>query len=586
MSIEQRGIRYQADENPGTLISVGLALQYVLLNIAGIVITVAIVVRAGGGTEAYLSWAAFAVLVVCGITTMIQAARVGRVGAGHILLMGTSGAFIAISVAALERGGPALLATLIFASSLFQFVLSGRLAWIRRIITPTVAGTVIMLIAVTVMPIAFDMMFQTPEGASAMAAPVTSVATTVVTLAIILRASGVMRLWGAVIGIAVGCAISAIFGLYDHGVIGDASWVGAPLAGWPGFDLHFESTFWALLPAFIFVTLVGAIETIGDGMAIQRVSWRDARATDFRAVQGAVAADGVGNLLSGLLATVPNTTYSNSVSLVEITGIASRRVGVWIGVIFVALAFLPKATATVLAIPNPVIGAYILVLIAILFVLGVEMVVQDGIDYRKAAIVGVSFWIGAGFQSGQIGTEALGSWAGALLSNGMTSGGLCAIVLSTFMELSGPRRRRMHTALDMEAMPRIRAFLEDLARKTKVPDAFANRVVLAAEEAILALLQDEEAGRGAGDDPAPRSLRMTARMDAGSTGGADIEFAASAGDGNIEDRLAVIGKGGIEVPGESEFSLRLLRHLASSVRHQKYHDVDIVTIRVDRSGVA
>ena len=41
-------LRFQADETPSYPVSFGLAFQYILLNIAGIVITVAIVVRAGG----------------------------------------------------------------------------------------------------------------------------------------------------------------------------------------------------------------------------------------------------------------------------------------------------------------------------------------------------------------------------------------------------------------------------------------------------------------------------------------------------------------------------------------------------------
>ena len=77
----------------------------------------------------------------------------------------------------------------------------------------------------------------------------------------------------------------------------------SPWGEWPGFDLVPDETLLALLPAFVVVTLVGAIETIGDGVAIQRVSQRRPRATDFRVVQGALNADGVGNLLSGLLGT-------------------------------------------------------------------------------------------------------------------------------------------------------------------------------------------------------------------------------------------------------------------------------------------
>ena len=516
----RQDLRYQADETPSYPVSFGLAFQYVLLNIAGIVITVAIVVRAGGGSEEYLTWAAFAALIVCGVTTLLQAKPLaGRIGAGYILLMGTSGVFIAVSVAALQLGGPALLATLIVASSLFQFLISTRLSLLRRVITPTVAGTVVMLIAVTVMPIGFGLSFETPEGAAPEAAPLTALVTMAITIVIVLRARGALRLWGS---------------------------------------------------------LVGAIETIGDGMAIQRVSWRKRRATDFRAVQGAVAADGVGNLLSGLFATVPNTTYSNSVSIMDITGIAARRVGVCIGVIFIALAFFPKAAAILLAIPNPVVGAYIVVLIAILFVLGVEMVAQDGIDYRKAIVIGVSFWIGAGFQSGQIPSEYFGTWAGPLLENGMTSGGLTAILLSAFMELSGRRRRRIETNLNVEAQSRIRDFLNDFAARAGLGEEVAGRMAHAAEETLLALLDQSDR-----DEVPGRRLRVTARAE---SGGAELEFLAATGEGNIEDRMALAGGRAAEVPVEHDFSLRLLGHLASSVRHQKYHDTDIVSVRVDPVG--
>ena len=166
--------------------------------------------------------------------------------------------------------------------------------------------------------------------------------------------------------------VAGLFGLYDMASVAGAGWIGVPASGWPGFDLSFGPVFWALLPAFVFVTLVGAIETIGDGAAIQRVSWRRPRAVDFRAVQGAVSADGAGNLLSGLAGTVPNTTYSTSIAVTELTGVGARSVGVAIGAIFLALAFLPKALAAVLAIPGPVAAAYITVLLAMLFVTGDE----------------------------------------------------------------------------------------------------------------------------------------------------------------------------------------------------------------------
>ena len=197
----------------------------------------------------------------------------------------------------------------------------------------------------------------------------------------------------------MGCAVSAPFGLFDLQPVLDAQWVGVPFRSWPGFDVTPDVEFWALLPAFVVVTLVGAIETIGDGVAIQRVSQRRPRATDFRVVQGALNADGVGNFLSGILGTLPNTTYSSSISLAEVTGIAARRVGVIIGAIFVVLAFFPKITALLIAIPPPVATAYITFPLGLLFVQGMKIIIQDGVDHRKAAVAGLAFWIGVGFQT-------------------------------------------------------------------------------------------------------------------------------------------------------------------------------------------
>ena len=567
-------VRYEADESPPAALSFGLGLQLAILCIAGIVLTPAIVIRAAGGTEAYLSWALFAAVAVSGVTTILQAVRVGRIGAGYVLMMGTSGAFIAICVTALAEGGPAMLATLVVISSLFQFALSNRLSLLRRILTPTVAGTVIMLIAVTVMPIVYDMLTAVPEGGPTSAAALSALATIVVIIAIGLKATGTLRLWAPVIGIVAGTVVAAFFGLYDAGRIAEAAWFGVPAGEWPGFDLSFGPTFWALLPAFVFVTLVGAIETIGDAVAIQRVSWRRDRAVDFRTVQGAVAADGVGNLLSGLAGTVPNTTYSSSVSVTELTGVAARSVGVAAGILFIAMAFFPKVLAVILAIPGPVAAAYITVLISMLFVVGMRIIVQEGIDHRNGLIAGVSFWIGVGLQSGVIFPEYFSEFAGGLLQNGMTGGGLIAILLTLFVELTEPRRRRIVVEFNTLALPKIREFLADFASASGWDAGMAHRLDAASEETLLTLLSQHETE----EERSQRQLLVVAHKQAG---GAVLDFVAAPGTANLEDRIALLGEQAAGASLEREVSLRLLRHLASSVRHQQYHDTDIVTIHVN-----
>ncbi len=574
------GVRYQPDESPPKALSLGLGFQLAAITVAGVVLTPAIVIRAAGGSELFLSWAVFAAVMVAGVTTVLQAVRVGRFGAGYVLMMGTSGAFIAVCITAIAEGGPGMLATLVVISSFFQFMLATRLSLFRQVLTPTVAGTVLMLIPVTVMPIVFDMLNTVPEGAPQAAVPVTALVTLVVIVGLALKARGQLRLWVPVIGVVIGSVVAGLFGIYNFDLVTSASWVGLPQGSWPGLDLSFGPVFWTLLPAFVFVTLVGAVETVGDSIAIQNVSWRKPRAVDFRAVQGAVGADGVGNLLSGLAGTVPNTTYSTSIAVVELTGVGARSVGIATGALFVVLAFLPKALAVILAIPDQVVAAYVTVILALIFILGMKMIIQDGISYRVGLIAGVSFWLGFGFQTESIFPEFFSQFAGGFLQNGITAGGLTAIILTMFQKLGASRSSRIETKLDTSALPRIREFLEGFAARNGWDQAMMNRLDIASEETLLTLLQKDEDTGG----QESRRLSLVARKE---DGGAALEFVAATGEGNLQDQISLISEKSIDAPPvEKEISLRLLRHVASSVLHQQYHDTDIVTVRVDAPKAA
>ena len=82
-------IHYKPDVRPSILLAFGLGLQPAILFVAGIVLTAAIVVHAGGGTEAFLSWAVFTLVGISGMSTVLQAIRLSRIGR---TLVNTSGA--------------------------------------------------------------------------------------------------------------------------------------------------------------------------------------------------------------------------------------------------------------------------------------------------------------------------------------------------------------------------------------------------------------------------------------------------------------------------------------------------------------
>ena len=546
-----------------------------MIGLAPTVLIVAITALAADQDERYLSWAVFAALIISGVNTALQAAKIGRLGGGHVLIMGATPNFIAVSVLAIEEGGPAMLASLIVLSSFFYLTLAAWLPLLRRIITPVVSGTVLMLIAALILPIAFDRLQEVPEGSSLAAGPCVAAVTLIAATMLMLRGPRTWRPWSLLLGIAAGCVAAVPFGLYDFERLSTASWVGIPDSGFPGLDLTPSAGFWGLLPMFLIVTLVQVIKGIGDGVVVQQVSRRRPRTTDFRLIQGSTYANGVSVLLSGIAGTPPTTYYSSStVSLINLTGVSARSAGYAVGGLLVVLAFFPKITSVLLSIPSPVMAGFLLVAIGMLFVEGIQTLARAGLDPQKAIVVGLAFSIGLGMQHQNILVDLLPSPWGALLGNGMTIGTATALVLTAFLELTSPRRRRLEIRLDISDLPRIDAFLQEVAAKMGWDAAATERLRSAGEETLSSLLQPGDE-YPAGE--APRLIvvaRPEGRM-------VEMEFLAVFDEENLEDRLAYLDEQ-TETFDERELSFRLLRHYASSVRHQKYHGLDIVTVQVAR----
>ena len=568
-------IRYEPDERCPLPVAIGVGVQGIIIGIAPTVLIVAITALAAGEDESYLSWAVFAALIISGVGTALQAAKIGRLGGGHVLIMGATPNFIAVSVLAIEEGGPAMLASLIVLSSLFYLALAAWLPLLRRIITPVVSGTVLMLIAAMILPIAFDRLQEVPEGSSLAAGPCVAAVTLVAATMLMLRGPRTWRPWSLLLGIAAGCVAAIPFGLYDFERLSAASWVGIPDSGFPGLDLTPSAGFWGLLPMFLIVTLVQVIKGIGDGVVVQQVSRRRPRAIDFRLIQGSTYANGVCVLLSGITGTPPTTFYSSStVSLINLTGVSARSAGYAVGGLLVVLAFFPKITSVLLSIPSPVLGGFLLIAIGMLFVEGIQTLARADLDPQKAIVVGLAFSIGLGMQHQNILADLLGSPWGALLGNGMTIGTATAILLTAFLELTSPRRQRLEVRLDIADLPRIDAFLQEVAAKMGWDATATERLRSAGEETLSSLLQPDD-DYPAGQAP---SLIVVARPEGGTV---EMEFLAVFDEDNLEDRLAYLDEQ-TETFDERELSFRLLRHYASSVRHQKYHGLDIVTVQVAR----
>ena len=577
--------RYEPHENPSLRASLGYGLQFSLIASAALLVTPVVVAQESGRGEEYLTWMVFASLLVCGLATLMQVRRLGPVGAGTVLPMFTAAFAIPFCITAVVDGGPATLTTLVLVSAVVQLVVSKWLFILRRIVTPTVGGAVMMILSITLASVVFDLLDKSSK-VEPTAAPLTALVTLIIVAALALRGSELLRLWAPLIAIVGGCIAAAGFGIYDADRILDAPWVGLPSEA-PGLALDFGVHFWTLLPGFLFLGVIISIQANGAAIAAQRVSWRTARAVDFRQVQGALAGGGVTNLMAGLSGTVPNINNSGTAAFIQTTGVASRRVGYFIGAILILLAFVPKASAVLSSITGPVMTGYLTLVTGTLFVDGARTVIQTEENSQKVVVAGVCFWIGAAFQFGLFELPDLAPWLEALFASGVTTGGFAAIVMILYLEFTNPRRMRFTSPLNVDSLPELNEFIARFAQRRGWSAEMKDKLSAVAEETLLTMAPLDlelnlDAEAGSEEDKGEEKQLVVVASSEGPA--AILEFIGGGDEGNVEDRVRQLQQYGEEAPAEEELSLQLLRSYASSVQHQQYHDTNIITVRVDPPG--
>ena len=569
-------VLYEPDEKCPPLLAISSALQIFIPNTISLIMLAALVVRASGESEAYLSWVTFTVLAVTGASMILQSLRLRYLGSGRLIVANFNVPFLAVCALALHVGGPGLLASLVVVSTLLQTVLTLRLASLRRIFTQTVSGIVVMLVAVSAVPFIVSRGVISPEGESTALFLASGIAALVAGVLISLQDRPASRMWVLPVTVAVGLIVAVPLGFYDTAIVADAPWVSPlPDYGWPGLDLAFSADFWALLPVFLLVNLTAFMKAVGDLSVIHRASYRSQSAIDFRTVQGGLNVYGVGTLLSGLLGTLTVAApWSATVVYIGFTGVAARTVGIYLGLLTILVASFSKFLAILVSIPSPVVGAVYVIIFGMLFIEGAKTVFTDQVDRKKAAITGVSMVLG--LSAGSFGGLFEGTIV-HLVGNPIVVGGMAAIMMTIFTESSSFRAKKLRTDLSQSSLPAVDDFLSQFADRHSWTDEGKNRLRLVGEELMLSLINEEN------DGPAEQKRKLVATIRPDSVS-AELEIVVASDDaiqGNIENRIAYLGDGHA-LEDEQQLSVRILRHYASSVHHRKYYGIDIISCRVDK----
>ena len=569
-----KSMRYEPAEKCPPRQALGAALLIFVPNTISIVLLTTFVVRASEQSDSFLAWATFTGLVISGLSMILHAFPFRYMGSGGLVVTNLNVPLLAVSVLALARGGPGLLASLVITSTLLQFLLVSRLASLRRVFTPTVSGIVIMLVAASAVPFFVDRTISHSLGESGFVL-VPGVVALAAGLWGAVQSSEARRLWTLPIAVASGLAVAVPMGLYDVDQVAEAPWLNITDLEWPLRGLDFGIQFWSLLPAFLVVKLTAFLKVVGDLSIINRASYRNPAALDFRKIQSGLNLYGATTLLTGLAASLPvSAPWSSTAVYIGFTGIAARTVGIYLGLLTLLIAPFAKIVAALAATPDAVVASVFIIIFGLLFIEGSKAVFTSPMDYRKAVIVGVSMVLG--ISAASFGRLSEGIW-GDLLGNTIIVGGVTAIGMTVATGLRGFWRRRLDVDLTLSSLSDVSEFLQAFASRHRWSDSARMRLNLAVEEVLLTLLDQT----GENDSDQARRLSASVHPDGDAAEIELIVYSHEDIEGNIEDQLALVGDQ-VSPDDAHHLSTMLLRHYASSVHHRKYYGVDIVTCRVER----
>ena len=429
------------DYTPPMSQAVPLGIQHVLAMFASNV-TPAIIVAGAAGFGFGSGSPDFPVMIYmiqmsmlfAGIATLFQALGMGPVGARLPIVQGTSFAFLPVMIPAVAGAGVAGLGGLmtgIFIGGIFHFLLGSVIGRIRFALPPLVTGLIVLMIGLALVKVGIQyaaggvpLMGKPAFGSMAMWGP--ALVVIFVTLAMKFFTKGMTSVAAVLIGMVAGYVVAYAMGQISFGNVGKAAVFAMPMPFQWGFEWNT-----AIIVGMCFMAFISAIETVGDVSGITK-GGAGREATD-KEISGATYADGLGTAVAGIFGGLPNTSFSQNVGLVSMTGVMSRRV-VAIGAVFlVVCGFIPKIGAIVATIPTHVLGGGVIVMFGMVCAAGINMLSDVNWNRRNMVIFAISLSVGLGLQMVPDALQHMSGTMKILMTSGLLPAAVLAIVLNLLL---------------------------------------------------------------------------------------------------------------------------------------------------------
>ena len=370
-------------------------------------------------------------MVFAGVATLIQTIGMGPVGARLPVVQGTSFAFVPIMVPLVAgKGVDAMAAVMggVLVGGLFHVFLGTFIKKIRFALPPLVTGLVVLMIGLYLIKVGIQYAaggvpaMGKPEFGSLLNWTVAGVVI-VVSLGVKFFARGIVSAGAVLIGMLAGYLVAMSMGMVSFGNIGNAKVFQLPI------PMHFGLEFTAAaIIGMCAISFISAVETVGDVSGIAK-GGANREATDDE-IQGATYADGLGTSVAGLFGGLPNTSFSQNVGLVAMTGVMSRNVVSIGAVILIVAGLFPKIGAAISTVPIEVLGGGVIVMFGMVAAAGISILSEVKWDRRSLMIFAVSLSVGLGLQLVPSALQHLSGTAKVLMTSGLLPAAVLAIVLN------------------------------------------------------------------------------------------------------------------------------------------------------------
>lgn len=332
-----------------------------------------------------------ACMLIAGINTLIQAYTVGPVGARLPIVVGISFTFVPVALSIGMKYGMEGILGAVLVGGLFEAAIGLCMKKIRRFFPPVVTGVVVLSIGLSLIPVGINS-FAGGVGASDFGSLMNlGIGASVLVVVIVLKqfTKGITSTGSVFIGTVFGFIVALVLGITDLSPIAETPFFNIPRPFSYGYEFHLDAIF-----AMMMMFIVSAVETVGD-MSGVTMGGAGREVTD-RELSGGIMADGLGCVLASFFSILPTTSFSQNTGIVTMTGVMSRFV-VAVGAMFlIAGAFFPKLGALLTVVPSCVIGGSLVMIFAMIFISGVNLITKEPLRGKNAIILSVSLGVGYG----------------------------------------------------------------------------------------------------------------------------------------------------------------------------------------------